>query len=157
MQREQRMRTANVDRLTDRQREIYLYMRGYTETYGYSPSIDEIRKHFGLASLATVHKHLGFMEKKGAIRRRPHHARAIEFCNKDDPRQQLEMLKSENILRDEIAKGITTAMDKVSGLRNSDIATVLRLFHERFVQKREELAMRLDGDGVVLRKITSAM
>lgn len=42
-----------------------------------SPSLEEIRMHFGKKSLATVHKSLGQLETKGYIERNKHHGRSI--------------------------------------------------------------------------------
>lgn len=65
--------------LTKRQKEIYDFVTDYIASHGYAPSIEEIRQHFRLASVATVHKHLKFLEKKRAIRRQPHQSRSIEL------------------------------------------------------------------------------
>jgi repressor LexA len=64
---------------TKRQKEVFDFVREYIEAHGYAPSIEEIRQHFRLGSLATVHKHLKFLEEKGAIKRAPHQSRAIEL------------------------------------------------------------------------------
>jgi repressor LexA len=65
--------------LTRRQKQILDYLTEHIETYGYAPSIDEIRKHFNLGSLATVHKHLLTLERKRVIRREPNQSRSIEL------------------------------------------------------------------------------
>ncbi len=65
--------------LTKRQSEILHFVGGYIKSHRYAPSIDEIRRHFRLGSLATVHKHLKFLEKKGVIARQPHQSRSIEL------------------------------------------------------------------------------
>jgi repressor LexA len=45
---------------------------------GYSPSFEEIAKALRLTSLATVHKHIGTLERKGFIRRGYNQSRSIE-------------------------------------------------------------------------------
>ncbi len=65
--------------LTKRQRQILDFVEDFIRSQRYPPSIEEIRQHFHLASLATVHKHLKFLEKKGAIARQPHQSRSIEL------------------------------------------------------------------------------
>jgi len=65
--------------LTKRQKQIFDFVTDYIRSNGYAPSIEEIRQHFHLASLATVHKHLKFLERKGAITRQPHQSRSIEL------------------------------------------------------------------------------
>ena len=70
--------------LTKRQKEILDYLTEHIEAYGYAPSIDEIRQHFGLGSLATVHKHLLTLERKRVIRREPNQSRSIELVPTTD-------------------------------------------------------------------------
>ncbi len=65
-------------RLTRRQKEILDFLRSYIEVNGFAPTLEEIAEHFGLASLATVHKHLKNLEAKGAIQRDWNHGRAME-------------------------------------------------------------------------------
>ncbi|MGD9762186.1 MAG: transcriptional repressor LexA [Candidatus Binatia bacterium] len=65
--------------LTKRQKELFDYLEGYIVRRGYAPTFEEIGARFGLSSLATVHKHLTNLEKKGLIRRTWNHSRAIEL------------------------------------------------------------------------------
>jgi len=65
--------------LTRRQKQILDYLTEHIDSYGYAPSIDEIRQHFNLGSLATVHKHLLTLERKRVIRREPNQSRSIEL------------------------------------------------------------------------------
>jgi repressor LexA len=70
--------------LTKRQKEILDFLTEHIRTYGYAPSIDEIRKHFELGSLATVHKHLLMLERKRVIRRERNQSRSIELVPTTD-------------------------------------------------------------------------
>ncbi len=65
--------------MTKRQKEIFDYVKAFIEENGYAPTIDEIRREFNLGSVATVHKHLKFLEQKRVIRREPHQSRSIEL------------------------------------------------------------------------------
>jgi repressor LexA len=65
--------------LTKRQKEILDYIGAYIEERGYAPSFEEIARHFGYASLATVHEHLSNLERKGCIKRSYNESRAIEI------------------------------------------------------------------------------
>jgi repressor LexA len=64
--------------LTKRQKELLDYLQSYIERNGFAPTLDETGRHFGLTSLATVHKHLTNLEGKGVIRRRAGLSRALE-------------------------------------------------------------------------------
>jgi repressor LexA len=66
------------DVVTRRQRQVLDFVQGYLRRHGYSPSLEEIGRHLGVTSLATVHKHLTRLEGRGAIRRRAHQSRSVE-------------------------------------------------------------------------------
>ncbi len=78
--------------LTRRQRQILNYIKEFIETQGYSPSLEEIGKAFGLTSLATVHKHLTNLEDKGLILREQHRSRAIEVVESEGAGGELPFL-----------------------------------------------------------------
>jgi repressor LexA len=65
--------------LTRRQKEILDFVAMHIETRGYAPTIEEIGDHFGLSSLATVHKHLTNLQQKGLIKRKCNRSRALEL------------------------------------------------------------------------------
>ncbi|MGH0032156.1 MAG: transcriptional repressor LexA [Myxococcota bacterium] len=64
--------------LTRRQREIYDFICGFLEEKGYSPSLEEIGGHFGLSSVATVHKHVQHLVEKGLLRKSWNRSRSVE-------------------------------------------------------------------------------
>ncbi len=65
--------------LTRRQKEILDFLNGFIKQEGYAPTIEEIAEHFSLRSLATVHKHLSNLQKKGLIKREWNRSRALEL------------------------------------------------------------------------------
>ena len=65
--------------LTRRQKEILDFVGRHLERRGYAPTIEEIGEHFGLSSLATVHKHLTNLQDKGFIKRAANRSRALEL------------------------------------------------------------------------------
>lgn len=72
--------------LTRRQQVIYEFIREFRARHGVAPTLDEIRRHLGVGSLATVHKHLESMERRGAIRR-GQGARALDVVSETLPAQ----------------------------------------------------------------------
>jgi repressor LexA len=64
--------------LTRRQKQVLDFLVDFINRRGYSPSFEEIGKSLKLSSLATVHKHIGTLEKKGFIRRRYNQSRSID-------------------------------------------------------------------------------
>ncbi len=65
--------------LTRRQKEVMDFLAGFIEKHGYSPSYEEIASGLGLASLATVHKHVQALETKQYLRRNYNHSRSLEI------------------------------------------------------------------------------
>jgi repressor LexA len=64
--------------LTRRQKNVLDFLVEFINRRGYSPSFEEIGESLGLSSLATVHKHIENLEKKGFIRRRYNRSRSID-------------------------------------------------------------------------------
>jgi len=69
--------------LTRRQKEILDYLARHIDRKGYAPTIEEIGEHFGLSSLATVHKHLTNLQEKGLVKRAWNRSRALELVPTD--------------------------------------------------------------------------
>lgn len=68
-----------ASRLTRRQSDILTFIRRYTESHGYPPSVREIGQAMGVTSSSTVHSHLAALERKGYLRRDPSKPRALEI------------------------------------------------------------------------------
>ncbi|HYY68614.1 MAG TPA: transcriptional repressor LexA [Terriglobales bacterium] len=64
--------------ITKRQREIYDFIARFVAERGYSPSFEEIGEGTRLSSLATVHKHISNLEKKGLLKRDYNRSRSID-------------------------------------------------------------------------------
>src|ERR1700682_4069631 len=71
--------------LTKRQKEVLDFLVGFVNKHGYSPSFEEIAKALRLTSLATVHKHINTLERKGFIRRGYNQSRSIEVLQLPKP------------------------------------------------------------------------
>jgi repressor LexA len=65
--------------LTKRQKEILDFLETFVADNGYPPSFEEIARHFGYGSLATVHEHLENLRAKGYIRKSFNASRSIEL------------------------------------------------------------------------------
>jgi len=64
--------------VTRRQKEIIDFLGSFVARNGYSPSFEEIARAMGLKSLATVHKHITNLEKKGLLDRVHNRSRSID-------------------------------------------------------------------------------
>ncbi len=71
---------ADLERLTARQREVYIFIREKIRSRGYGPTVREIGTEFGIVSPNGVMCHLKALEKKGLILREPHMSRAITLA-----------------------------------------------------------------------------
>jgi repressor LexA len=73
----------------DKQSEIYNFLKTYTETKGYPPSVREICQAVSLKSTSTVHGHLKRLEKKGLIKRDPTKPRALEIVELNSNKKEM--------------------------------------------------------------------
>ena len=65
--------------VTRRQKEVIDFLEAFVARNGYSPSFEEIARGMGLKSLATVHKHITNLEKKGLLDRVHNRSRSIDL------------------------------------------------------------------------------
>src|SRR5207249_3272248 len=79
--------------ITRRQRQIYDFISEFVQTHQYSPSYEEIKQGMGLSSLATVHKHISNLEKKGLLTRDYNRSRSIDLL---PPKGRLKQSMSVN-------------------------------------------------------------
>lgn len=69
--------------LTLKQKEVYEFVREYTLTHSFPPSVREIAQGIGVSSPATIHGHLTALVEKGLIERNSGRSRAITLV--EDP------------------------------------------------------------------------
>lgn len=136
--------------LTPRQIEVLQFIEQFYDETGYAPTLEEIRAHLGLGSVATVHKHLKALEAKGAIHREEHRSRSVELAESSTGReapllglvaagQPIEAVASPTPIE------IPAQMDRGEG------TYVLRVRGDSMID--EHIA---DGDLVVVRKAETA-
>jgi repressor LexA len=141
--------------LTKRQKEVLDYLVGFLNKNGYSPSFEEIANSLKLTSLATVHKHLSTLEKKGFIRRGYNQSRSIEVMQLPKPirEQVLERHVVELPLAGRIAAG--RPLEAVEEHETISLADFARGQNTYVLQVRGE-SMRddhiLDGDFIVVEQ-----
>ena len=79
--------------ITRRQRQVYDFISEFVQKNGYSPSFEEIGEGLELSSLATVHKHISNLEKKGLLTRDYNRSRSIDLL---PPKGRLKQAMSVN-------------------------------------------------------------
>ncbi|MEO8725387.1 MAG: transcriptional repressor LexA [Acidobacteriaceae bacterium] len=72
--------------LTKRQREVLDFVSTFIQQQGYCPSFEEIGSGMGLSSLATVHKHISNLERKGEVKRDYNKSRSIDIVTRKAPK-----------------------------------------------------------------------
>ena len=73
------------DRLTERQNQVFEFLRAHVRDAGRPPTLAEIGRQLGLRSSNGVHKLLVALEAKGYIERVRHEARGITILDDDAP------------------------------------------------------------------------
>jgi len=121
--------------VTKRQKEMLDYLQAFIAEHGYAPTLDEIGQHFSLASLATVHKHLGNLERKGFIRRLRHQSRALEVT----PEERVRAVSVPLL-------GRVAAGTPIEPVETRETVT----FPEDFLPRGETFALRVQGDSMVV-------
>ena len=66
--------------LTARQKQVLDFIADFIEQKGYSPSYEEMARGLGLASLATVHKHVTALEERGYLKRAYNQSRSLDVA-----------------------------------------------------------------------------
>ncbi len=133
--------------LTRRQKELMDFVSGFIRRQGYSPSYEEIAAGLGLASLATVHKHIQALETKQYLRRNYNHSRSLEvgerFYKEQDSagHPQLESIP----LLGRIAAGAP-----VEAIPNEEV-----LHFSDFAGNEDTFALEVRGDSMIEDHICS--
>lgn len=70
-------------KLTEKQLEVFNYIKEHIQDKGYPPTVREICKKTNLSSTSSVHAHLSKLDNLGYIRRDPSKPRAIEILDDD--------------------------------------------------------------------------
>ncbi len=110
--------------LTKRQKEVVDFIARFVEENGYSPSYEEIARGLGLASLATVHKHITALETKNYLKRGFNQSRSLEMGPKyiQDQRRQRPALMEVPLLGRIAAGSPVESVAERSSLNFADFA-----------------------------------
>lgn len=125
--------------LTKRQREIYNYLRRYIRKNGYAPTLEEIAEGIGVVSLATVHKHLKNMERKGVIQREWNRGRSIELVSNQVQLQTVELP----------VLGMVAAGSPIEAIEERQWIAV----PQELIKGRETFVLRVKGNSMIDEQI----
>ncbi|HUQ49457.1 MAG TPA: transcriptional repressor LexA [Terriglobales bacterium] len=145
--------------LTKRQREMYDFISIFVNKNGYSPSFEEIGEGMGLSSLATVHKHLTNLEKKGMLKRDYNRSRSIDvIAPKGRVKREMALVNSGELpLLGRIAAGRPMeALENPETISLNDVTRSKDVFVLQVTGDSMQDEHIVDGDYVMVERIKTA-
>lgn len=142
--------------VTDRNHEVYDFVRAYTARHGYAPKLREIGQALGIHSRGVVHRHLRALEAEGLVAIEPDVARGVHLMHlKTRPRAGTRPFTLPLLGR--IAAG--QPIEAIPGEDEIDLSEFF-VNRNRFVLKVQGDSMIeagiLDGDMVIVEKRETA-
>src|SRR5580700_4603309 len=126
--------------ITRRQREVYDFISRFVAEHGYSPSFEEIGKGLDLSSLATVHKHVTNLEKKGLLTRDYNRSRSIDLL---PPKGRLKQAMSVNTAVVLPLVGRIAAGSPIEAVENPETISLAD-----FVRSKEVFVLEVKGESM---------
>ena len=126
--------------ITKRQRELYDFLSRFVAENGYSPSYEEIKVGMGLSSLATVHKHVTNLEKKGLLTRDYNRSRSIDLL---PPKGKLKQSMAVNTALVLPLLGRIAAGQPIEAVASNETISLAD-----FVRSKEVFVLEVRGDSM---------
>ncbi len=126
--------------ITRRQREVYDFISRFVAENGYSPSFDEIGRGLNLNSLATVHKHITNLERKGLLTRDYNRSRSIDLL---PPKGRLKQAMSVNTAVVLPLVGRIAAGQPIEAVQNNETISLAD-----FVRSKEVFVLEVRGESM---------
>ena len=121
-----------AEQMTDRQREVYEFIRDKIRGRGYGPTVREIGDNFGISSPNGVMCHLKALEKKGLIHREPNMSRAIQLAT--EPAED---------------RGLPLAGRIAAGVLHEAIEQDERVDFDAMFRQKNTFALKVAGDSMI--------
>ena len=131
------MTTSEVNKLTDAQNELYLWIKNYMSDFQHSPSIRQMMKAMGLKSPAPIQSRLKHLQEKGYISWQEGKARTLQIFD--------ELLDGVPIMGSIAAGGLIETFDDIQ--ENLDISDVFK--------KKDVFALTVNGDSMIEAQIAN--
>jgi repressor LexA len=126
--------------ITRRQRQVYDFISEFVQKNGYSPSFEEIGEGLELSSLATVHKHISNLEKKGLLTRDYNRSRSIDLL---PPKGRLKQAMSVNTTMVLPLMGRIAAGQPIEAVQSNETISLAD-----FVRSKEVFVLEVRGDSM---------
>ena len=126
--------------ITKRQRQVYDFISEFVQKNGYSPSFEEIGEGLELSSLATVHKHISNLEKKGLLTRDYNRSRSIDLL---PPKGRLKQAMAVNTTMVLPLVGRIAAGQPIEAVQSNETISLAD-----FVRSKEVFVLEVRGDSM---------
>lgn len=130
--------------LTKKQKKVLDYIERYTNKREYAPSLEEIQRHFKLASVSTAYHYINKLREEGYITKDPNQPRGI-------------VVQSNEFIKKLVPKNIEHFSVPLMGSANAGVATIFAdqniegyvRVSRAFMNKRDGVfALRVEGDSM---------
>jgi len=129
---------AMENELTERQKEVFEFLKDFLREKGFPPTLREIASHFGLRGPKAPQKTLNILERKGYIRKVPGGSRAIEILSY--PQFSLTQILPIPIIGRVKAGEPILAIENIEGYINLD---------RSLVSSEDVFLLRVQGDSMI--------
>src|SRR3989338_448247 len=137
--------------LTKRQKQILDFVTNFIGKNDYSPSLEEIKRHFRLRSVATVHEHIETLQSKEYLSKEEHQPRSLSI-SKEEKNTKIPLL------------GLIAAGEPIEAIQEYETISIPK---HLLTNSGEHFALRVkgdsmiqegifDGDNVIIRKQNTA-
>jgi len=126
--------------ITRRQREVYDFISEFVQKHNYAPSFQEIGEGLKLTSLATVHKHITNLEKKGLLTRDYNRSRSIDLL---PPKGRLKQAMAVNTTMVLPLLGRIAAGQPIEAMQTAETISLAD-----FVRSKEVFVLEVRGDSM---------
>ena len=123
--------------VSNKQNEIYEFLKTYADNKGYPPSVREICEAVGLKSTSSVHGHLKRLESKGLIKRDPTKPRALEIIDSSIKKEMVNI---------PIVGKVTAGMPI---LANENVEDIFPIPLDYIKHNKELFMLNISGDSMI--------
>lgn len=119
--------------VTKKQKEVFDFIKTYSKSNGYAPSLEEIQRKFKLASVSTAHFHVAKLKKAGYLEKLKNKARAISIPEK------------EQLVRIPLM-GVIAAGEPIEAIRQNEFIAVAKT---KLPKNGDFYALRVSGNSMI--------
>jgi len=135
------------DKLTDRQEEIFSFIKQFTLESGYPPTLREIGKNFQISSTFGVKRHLEALVKKGFINIESNASRGISLVRKNADDFIDRSIRDDDVFVKIPVIGRVAAGIPINAVENLEGSLIV---DPSFLKKAEDaFALRVNGDSMI--------